>query len=142
PKSTADDESLHTYANRHQNRYKYRDAGTDLNLLRAMKAYYYACISFVDYQIGRIVSALEESGRLEDTLILFASDHGEFLGDYGCFGKRSMLNSAARVPLIARYPERFGAGQRCDAPVSLVDILPTFLGGAGLPPTGLDLDGV
>ncbi|MGI6208008.1 MAG: sulfatase [Anaerolineae bacterium] len=142
PKRAANDESLLTYANRHQNRYKYRDAGTDLNLLRVMKAYYYACVSFVDYQIGRILTALEETGRLDNTLIVFASDHGEFLGDYGCFGKRSMLDSAARIPLIARYPERFRPGGRCQTPTSLVDILPTFLAGAGISTQDLDLDGV
>lgn len=135
-------EALQTYANRHQNRYKYRDAGTDLNLLRAMKAYYYACISFVDYQVGRILAALEETGRIDDTLVLFASDHGEFLGDYGCFGKRSMLNAASRVPLLARYPERFPAGARCATPTSLLDIMPTALAATGAEATVADLDGV
>lgn len=135
-------EALQTYVNRYQNRYKYRDAGMDLNLLRVMKAYYYACVSFVDYQLGRILTALEESGRLDDTLILFASDHGEFLGDYGCFGKRSMLDAAGRVPLIARYPERFAPGNRCSTPAGLVDIMPTILGAAGEPDGVSDLDGV
>ena len=135
-------EALQTYANRHQNRYKYRDAGTDLNLLRAMKAYYYACVSFIDYQVGRILAALEETGRLDNTLILFASDHGEFLGDYGSFGKRSMLNAAARVPLIARYPERFAPGTRCHTPASLVDIMPTALAAAGKSGSVPGLDGL
>ncbi len=142
PKRPDDSRALHTYVNKVQNRYKYRDQGTDDNLLRAMKAYYYACISFVDYQVGRILEALEESGRLDDTLILFASDHGEFLGDYYCFGKRSMLDAAARVPLIARYPDRFTPGRTCETPASLVDIVPTFLSAAGLGVGGGELDGV
>ncbi|NPV07484.1 MAG: sulfatase-like hydrolase/transferase [Anaerolineae bacterium] len=142
PKSTLNDESLHTYANRYQNRYKYRDAGRDLNLLRTMKAYYYACVSFVDHQVGRIIATLEETDRLNDTIILFASDHGEFLGDYGCFGKRSMLDAAARVPLVARYRARFSPGRCCDTPVSLVDVFPTLLEAAGLTADGLSLDGV
>lgn len=133
-------EALHTYANRHQNRYKYRDAGYDANLVRAMRAYYYACVSFIDYQVGRIIEALEASGRLDETLVLFTSDHGEFLGDYGCFGKRSMLDAAARVPMLVRYPRRF-AGGRCDLPVSLVDVMPTMLAAAGGDAAGLDLDG-
>jgi len=72
-----------------------------------------------------------------------SSDHGELLGDYHCYGKRSFLDVAARVPLLARCPERFAAGARCDAPVSLVDVLPTCLAAAGLPTrpehAGIDL---
>jgi arylsulfatase len=135
-------EALHTYTNRHQNRYKFRDNGLDYNLLRTMRAYYYACISFIDYQVGRIVAELEEQGILDDTLILFASDHGEFLGDYGCFGKRSMLDAAARVPLIARWPERFAQGGRCAVPTSLVDVMPTALQAAGVAPGAARLDGL
>ena len=142
PKRPADCESLHIYVNKVQNRYKYRDHGIDDNLLRAMKAYYYACISFVDFQVGRILAALEETGRLDDTLILFTSDHGEFLGDYHCFGKRSMLDAAARVPLVVRYPAAFPAGQVCETPASLVDVMPTFLSAVGVHVESHDLDGV
>ncbi len=127
PNVPADHESLLTYINRRQNRYKYRDQGIDQNLLRNQKAYYYASISFVDYQIGRILKVLEESGQLENTLIVHSSDHGEHLGDYHCFGKRSMHDSAARIPLLARLPGTFDGGRRCDRPVSLVDLAPTFL---------------
>ncbi len=142
PKRPDDAASLHTWINKVQNRYKYRDNGLDDNLLRVMKAYYYACISFVDYQVGRILSTLEEMGQLDNTLILFTSDHGEMLGDYDCFGKRSMLDAAAQVPLLARYPERFRAGQRCDTVTSLVDVMPTLLEAAGVPSAEEDLDGV
>lgn len=121
----------HTRINRLQNRYKYRDAGFDLNLVRQMKAYYYACISFVDSQVGRILAELERNGQLRNTLVLFASDHGEYLGDYGCFGKRAMHDASARVPLLARLPGVFRAGRRCERPASLIDILPTMCGLAG-----------
>ena len=142
PKRPPDAETLRLYSNRQQNRAKYRDQGIDNNLLRTMKAYYYACISFVDFQIGRLLATLEETGRLGNTLIVFASDHGEFLGDYDCFGKRSMLDAAAQVPLIVRSPDRFGAGQVCETPVSLIDIMPTFLAAAGVPLAGYDQDGL
>ena len=141
PKRPHDSGAFHTYINRVQNRYKYRDHGTDGNLLRCIKAYYYACISFVDYQVGRMLEALEERGQLDNTLIFFTSDHGEFLGDYDCFGKRSMLDPAARIPMMARLPGRFGAGERCSTPTSLVDVMPTFLAAAGVDVRGLDLDG-
>jgi len=142
PKRPTQPESLQTYMNRFQNRYKYRDNGIDNNLVRMIKAYYYATISFIDYQVGRILEALEEIDQLDNTLILYTSDHGELLGDYDCFGKRSMLDSAARVPLLVRYPERFAQGDVCRTPTSLVDVMPTFLGTAGAPTRDLQMDGV
>ncbi len=142
PKVPADVESLQTYINRFQNRYKYRDQGLDNNLLRCMKAYYYACISFVDYQIGRILDCLEANNELDNTLILFTTDHGEHLGDYNCFGKRSMHDSCARIPFIVRQPGKFEGGIQCDTPVSLVDIAPTFLEAADAQIETHTLDGV
>ncbi len=142
PKRPDNCEALQTYMNRHQNRYKYRDNGIDNNLLRVMKAYYYACISFIDSQVGRMLKALEKTNQLENTLIMYTSDHGEFLGDYNCFGKRSMLDAAAKIPVIVRYPERFTAGQNCDIPVNLVDVMPTLLAAAGVDTTAYNLDGL
>lgn len=105
-------DALLTFVNRIQNRYKYRDGGLDFHLLRTMKAYYYACISFVDCQVGRILDALEQTGQAENTLVLFTADHGEHLGDYGCFGKRTFHDTAARVPLLAWQKGRFEGGAR------------------------------
>ncbi len=141
PKRPPQCETLHTWINRHQNRYKYRDNGIDNNLLRCMKAFYYACVSFIDFQVGRMLEALEQAGQLDNTLVIHTSDHGEFLGDYNCFGKRSMLDCAARIPMIARMPGRFGAGQACTTPTSLVDVMPTILSAAGVGTDGLALDG-
>lgn len=139
PLFPADHEAHWTAMNRVQNRYKYRDQGYDLNLLRQIKAYYYACISFVDFQVGRILDALERNGQLDNTIIAFSSDHGEYLGDYGCFGKRSMHDASARVPLLLRVPGQRG-GQVCARPASLIDLAPTFCGLAGA--AGADWQGV
>ena len=125
-------DQLLTYWNRLQNSYKYQDQGLDLNLVRVMRAAYYAAISFIDYNVGRILDRLEGEGILDETLILFTSDHGEFLGDYNCYGKRSFLDSAARIPLLVRYPGRFTPNALCDQPVSLVDVLPTCFSVAGI----------
>lgn len=141
PVHTQDDESMQMFINKVQNRYKYRDAGVDLNLQRCMKAYYYACVSFIDYQIGRILQALEESGQLENTLIVFTADHGELLGDYGCYGKRSMHDAAAHIPMIMYQKGKFEGGKKCDTPVSLVDLGPTFLQAAGVDATPYGMDG-
>ena len=121
-----------TWINHRQNRYKWRDAGWDANLYRTMKAAYWGCISFIDMQVGRILQALEETHQLDNTLILFTSDHGEHLGDLGFVGKRSFHDASLRVPMLARLPSRFAAGAQCSAPTSLVDIAPTIAAAAGL----------
>lgn len=118
-----------TFWNRVQNRYKYMDGGAHRHLQRTQRAAYYAAISFIDFQMGRILAAL--GPEVDDTLVVFTSDHGELLGDFGCYGKRSMLEPSARVPLIVRQPGRFAAGRRCAEPVSLLDLFPTFNAAAG-----------
>jgi hypothetical protein len=123
-------------------RYKYRDNGYDRNLTRAIKAYYYACISFVDYQIGRVLDELEKTGQADNTMIIFTADHGEHLGDYRCYGKRSMHDSCARIPLIISMPGRFEGGRVCEDPASLVDIAPTILGAADVGMKTHKLDGI
>jgi arylsulfatase A-like enzyme len=126
PKMPDDFDNLLTLWNRYQNRYKYMDQGVNKNLLRTLKAYYYAMITFIDYNLGRLFEYMASQNLMEDTLILFTSDHGEMLGDYNSFGKRCFLDSAARIPLLMRSPD----GEKClrnETPVSLVDILPTIL---------------
>ncbi|MEV5966170.1 sulfatase-like hydrolase/transferase [Kribbella sp. NPDC051952] len=118
-------DGLLTAYNRLQNRYKYRDGGRDRRLEQLIRSYYYASVTYVDHQIGRVVTELKRRGQFENTVIVLTADHGEFLGDYGCFGKRSFLDAAARVPMICRGPG-FGPAE-IDGPVSLVDVLPTLL---------------
>ena len=122
-------EELLTYWNRVQNRYKYRDAGTDDNLFRTMRAAYFACISFIDWNIGRILTALGD--EIDNTVIFFSSDHGELLGDYNSVGKRTMHDASVRVPMLVRYPQKFKADTKVDIPVSLLDLWPSFLQAAG-----------
>ena len=142
PKRPDNMEDLWTHFNRHQNRYKYRDAGLDNRMLQVMRGYYWACISFIDYSVGRIIDELEQQGELDNTLIVWSSDHGELLGDYNCFGKRSFLDAAARVPMLVRYPERFPRGVEEETPCGLMDLIPTFLGAADISDHNADLDGL
>ncbi len=132
-------EELLSYWNHFQNRYKYRDKGYDEMLIRTMIANYYACISFVDHQLGRLLEGLGD--QLDNTIIIFTSDHGELLGDYGSFGKRCMLDAAARVPMIVRQTERFAANVRCDEPTTLLDIWPTCLSAAGVAESSVSSEG-
>jgi arylsulfatase len=143
PHLPPDYEELQYFILKYQNRYKYRDRGLDLQFLRTMKAFYYGAISFIDYQVGRILEALEENGQLDNTLIIYTADHGEYLGDYGCFGKRGMHDVSVRIPMVVRCPEYFSPGTVCEEPVSLIDLAPTFLKAAGAqydaPLDGIDL---
>ncbi|MGH2354939.1 MAG: sulfatase-like hydrolase/transferase, partial [Chloroflexota bacterium] len=95
---------------------------------------YYAMVSFIDDEVGRILATLDELGRREDTLVVFTSDHGEMLGDHHLLLKGPMLyEGAVRVPLILRWPGVLPAGERRSDLVSLIDLCPTFLEAAGLP---------
>jgi len=124
-------ESLWTWVNRDERRAVYRDQGVDWHLLRAMKAYYYACISFIDFQVGKMMDALDRRGQLDDTLIIFLSDHGDHLGDYLTFHLGSMHDSCARIPMLLRWPGHLAPDARCDRPVTLLDVAPTVLAAAG-----------
>ena len=92
-------------------------------LVAGLRAYYGLC-SFLDHQIGMILSALDECGLTDDTLVIYTSDHGESLGNRGLWGKSVMYEEASAVPLVAAGPG-MPAGQRCPTVVSLVDIYPT-----------------
>ncbi len=125
-----DSESLLTSYNHLQNRYKYRDGGYDRRINQLIKAYYYASVSYLDSQVARILGHLEHLGLRDSTYVIVTSDHGELLGDYGSYGKRSFLDAAARVPLILAGPG-IDAGRSASL-ASLVDVYPTLLELAGL----------
>ena len=96
------------------------------------KRLYYSAISFVDDQIGRILAHLEETGRLDDTLIIFTSDHGEMLGDFETYQKFLPYDGSSKIPFLVRYPKLVEPGSVDDRFVDLNDILPTFLDVAGV----------
>lgn len=98
------------------------------NLVRS----YLACTSFVDSQVGRLLSALDESGVAGNTIVVIWSDHGWHLGEKGITGKNTLWDRSTRVPLIFAGPG-VKPGQRCTQPAELLDIYPTLLDLAGLP---------
>lgn len=99
---------------------------------------YYAAVTFLDRQIGRVLDALEEHGLADETIVVFTSDHGYHLGWRGQWCKHSLSEQVMRVPLVVRLPG--GArGARADGIVELVDLFPSLCDAAGLPmPSGLD----
>jgi arylsulfatase A-like enzyme len=133
------------YAAALQHRVKWTRPDLDLDRVRTMRAYYYACVTHVDEEIGRILDALDETGLAESTLVVFTADHGEYLGDHGCFGKRGYHDPAARIPMILAGPG-VPEGVEVDALVGLTDLAPTFRAAAGIdsaaPGSGRDLRAV
>jgi len=99
-----------------------------------VKANYYAMIMLIDDQFARIVAALRDTGQLENTVIVYMSDHGELLGDHGLILKGCrFFDGLVRVPLILSWPGRFERGLRSEALVETIDVAPTLLEAAGLP---------
>lgn len=110
------------------------------NQLRSLTRSYLACVSFVDSQVGRVLTALEQSAFADNTIVVLWSDHGYHLGEKGISGKNSLWHPSTRVPLIFAGPG-IAAQQRCDQPAELLDIYPTLVDMAGLPPMA-DLEGL
>jgi iduronate 2-sulfatase len=95
-------------------------------LLAATQAYY-ACVSFVDAQVGRLLTALEELQLRDDTIVVLWSDHGYHLGEHGgVWQKRTLFEQSARAPLIIDYPQAKASGP-CRRVVEFVDIYPTLV---------------
>ncbi len=102
--------------------------------LREARANYYAMVSLIDAQCQRIMDVLRERGQLDNTLIIYTSDHGEMLGDHGLMLKGPMLYEAVtRVPLILRWPPALGSGKRIQQIVQHIDLTSTLLDVAGVP---------
>ena len=99
--------------------------------IRRMIAAYLGCCTHLDHQIGRVLNALNQSGQAADTRIVYTSDHGESMGRHGLWGKFTMYEDSAAVPLIMSGPD-LPKGTRNSTPVTLVDLYPTILESAGL----------
>ena len=97
---------------------------------KKVRAYYAGLVKQIDDQVGNILDALRETGRLENTVIVFSSDHGDHLGDHNLIGKGNFYESSVRVPLLVRMPGATGGTTWC-APVSIEDITATLLHMAG-----------
>ncbi|GAA5508992.1 sulfatase [Novipirellula caenicola] len=108
-------------------------------LIKATQAYY-ACVSFVDAQVGRLMDALEQLDLAENTIVVFWSDHGYHLGEHdGIWQKRTLFEQSARAPLIIRSPTHEESSGVCRRIVEFVDLYPTLTDLAGIKaPENLD----
>jgi len=94
---------------------------------------YFACLTAMDENVGRLLGALDELGLAENTVVVFAGDNGYYFGEHGLGDKRSAYEESLRIPLLLRWPQRAAAGTCVDAMVLNTDLAPTFLDLAGLP---------
>lgn len=108
---------------------------------REVRSAYYACVSFMDAQVGVLLNALESHDLWDNTIVVFFSDHGYHLGEHGgLWHKKSLFEESCRVPLIVYAPRMQGAGKSCPQIVELIDLYPTLADLCGLQAPG-DLDG-
>ena len=100
---------------------------------RAALQAYYACVSYMDAQVGRVLDALEKNGLRENTIIVFWGDHGWHLSDKGMWAKGTLFETSARGPLIIADPRQKTAGQASARTVEYVSMFPTLVELCGLP---------
>ena len=93
---------------------------------------YLACVESVDDNVGRLLDYLKKNGLAEDTIVVYTSDQGFFLGDHNWYDKRFMYEESLRMPLLVRWPHKVKAGSVNDGMVLNVDFAPTLLDAAGL----------
>ena len=110
---------------------KYGPIGEDLS--RTLLHGYYACVSYVDAQIGKMIQVLEDEGIRDNTIIIIWGDHGWHLGEMGVWGKATNYEIATRVPMMIWTPDMKTRGQKTEALVELLDIYPTLCELAGVP---------
>ncbi len=99
---------------------------------RALMARYWGNVSLVDRSLAKILKALEESGKADDTIVVFTSDHGEQMGDHGILGKTLMYEESVRVPLLIRAPMLGRQARRVGGNFSHIDLVPTLMELMGL----------
>jgi len=93
---------------------------------------YLRVVASIDDNVGRLLDYLDSSGLADNTIVVYTSDQGFFLGDHGFFDKRLMYEESLRMPMLVRYPDRIDAGTICDDIVVNVDFGPTFLDWCGV----------
>jgi choline-sulfatase len=113
----------------------FRTGEIDAEERRRARACYFACVDFLDDIVGEFLATMEREGHLENTVVVYTTDHGELAGEHGLWWKHTWHEASARVPLFVQTPaHRRGerAAARLETPVSLLDLYPTLCGLAGV----------
>ncbi|MBX3053805.1 MAG: sulfatase-like hydrolase/transferase [Caldilineaceae bacterium] len=101
--------------------------------LRRARVGYYGLITYLDDKIGRLIETLEQTGQMENTVIIYVSDHGEMAGAHGMWRKSNFYEESARIPMVISWPQKLAQGRRVTQVVSLVDLVATVLDLADAP---------
>jgi len=104
--------------------------------LRQMKAQYCGMVKHIDDCVGEILDTLEKKGILDDTIVVFTTDHGDYMGEHGLAGKPCVYETVFRIPFLVRWPGHIEPGSTVDHCVATVDFLPTICKLMGLEPSG------
>ncbi len=133
PEQRAEWDRLHQADNDAMNSAKMTDREMAIWKYQRYMDEYLGTVAAVDEGVGRVLDYLEESGLDENTIIVYTSDQGFYLGEHGWFDKRFMYEESLRTPLLIQYPGHIRPGSKITAPVQNVDYAPTFLDFAGVP---------
>ncbi len=101
--------------------------------VRRVRAAYYSMVEYEDSLLGEVIRAAEETLDMDNTVVLYASDHGDAIGDHGLFWKSNLREGALRVPMIFSWRNHSRTGCVVETPVSLIDLAPTFIELAAAP---------
>ena len=104
------------------------------DLTRLLRRAYFACMSFIDDQLGRVLDALDDLGLRNNTVVSFVGDHGYHLGENAHWGKQTNLEQGTHAPMMIRIPNVTDGGMQTDSIVEFVDLFPTLVDAAGLDP--------
>ena len=106
----------------------------DEPLSRLVRHAYFAAVSYIDAQVGKLIDELEKTGQAENPVVVLLADHGYQLGDHGMWSKHTNYETSTRVPLLIYAPRRNSRGGSSSARVELIDLYPTVADLAGLEP--------
>jgi len=113
-----------------------RGKGAAEERLRRNKAHYCGQVKCIDDNVGRIMNALREKGILDNTIVVFTTDHGEYMGEHGLYGKNRWYRTAYQIPFLVRWPKRIKGATVVEEFVTNVDVQQTLLGLMGIRPSG------
>jgi arylsulfatase A-like enzyme len=104
------------------------------NLNRERRAIYCGMVKLIDDSVGKIINALKETGQYDNTIIIFTSDHGDYMGEHGLYFKQKMYETVYRVPFLIQWPARISPGQVITNLISNIDVHPTLMALMGFTP--------
>ena len=113
-----------------------RKKGEGSEAMKKNKAHYCGLVKCIDDNVGRILAALRDRGILDDTVVVLTTDHGEYMGEHGLYGKNQWYRTAYQIPFLVRWPRKIRAGTVIDRFVTNVDVQQTLLGLMGIQPCG------